>query len=184
VTGPVRAQGCATMAPAVVIADARCAAQHDGRSDGRSTRRMRPVRRGRTSARYSRGSTPARRHEPRIVYAIAARSPPASEPAKRKFLCLCGAPHHRKNFPFVGNPGCGDNLAGLYSLIAACDLHDVDPLAYLRDVLLRIDTRPASQIDDLLPIAGLPQFASSTLARSDPGLLVKSKPDRPVRSSG
>jgi transposase len=36
-------------------------------------------------------------------------------------------------------------------LIATCDLHDVDPLAYLRDVLLRIDTHPASQIDDLLP---------------------------------
>jgi len=25
----------------------------------------------------------------------------------------------------------GDHLAGLYSLIATCDLHDVDPLAYL-----------------------------------------------------
>jgi transposase len=57
----------------------------------------------------------------------------------------------RKNFLFVGNPECGDNLAGLYSLIATCDLHDVDPLGYLRDVLLRIDTHPATQIDDLLP---------------------------------
>jgi transposase len=56
----------------------------------------------------------------------------------------------RRNFLFVGNPGCGDNLAGLYSLIATCDLHDVDPLAYLRDVLIRVDTHPASQIDELL----------------------------------
>jgi transposase len=57
----------------------------------------------------------------------------------------------RRNFLFVGNPECGNNLAGLYSLIATCDLHDVDPLAYLSDVLLRIDTHPAAQIDDLLP---------------------------------
>jgi transposase len=50
----------------------------------------------------------------------------------------------RKNFLFVGNPDCGDNLAGLYSLVATCDLHDVDPLEYLRDVLLRVDTHPAA----------------------------------------
>jgi transposase len=62
----------------------------------------------------------------------------------------------RKNFLFVGNPECGDNLAGLYSLIATCDLHDVDPLAYLRDVLLRIDMHPAAQIDDLLPQRWIP----------------------------
>lgn len=29
--------------------------------------------------------------------------------------------------------------------------HDVDPVAYLRDVLIRVDTHPAAQIDDLLP---------------------------------
>jgi len=32
-----------------------------------------------------------------------------------------------------------------------CDLHDVDPLAYLRDVLIRVDTHPAWHIDELLP---------------------------------
>ena len=57
----------------------------------------------------------------------------------------------RKNFMFVGNPGCGDNLAGLYSLIATCDLHDVDPVEYLKDVLLRIDVHPAADIDAILP---------------------------------
>ena len=57
----------------------------------------------------------------------------------------------RKNFLFVGNPDCGGNLAGLYSLVATCDLHDVDPLEYLRDVLLRVDTHPAAKIDELLP---------------------------------
>jgi len=57
----------------------------------------------------------------------------------------------RKNFLFVGNPDCGGNLAGLYSLVATCDLHDVDPLEYLRDVLLRVDTHPATKVDELLP---------------------------------
>ena len=57
----------------------------------------------------------------------------------------------RKNFLFVGNPDCGDNLAGVYSLIATCDLHGVDPLEYLRDVLLRVDTHPAAKLDELLP---------------------------------
>jgi transposase len=57
----------------------------------------------------------------------------------------------RKNFLFVGNPGAGANLAGLYSLIATCDLHGVDPVAYLRDVLIRVDTHPAKAIDELLP---------------------------------
>ena len=57
----------------------------------------------------------------------------------------------RKNFLFVGDAEKGENLAGLYSLVATCEAHDVDPVAYLRDVLLRVDTHPASRIDDLLP---------------------------------
>lgn len=57
----------------------------------------------------------------------------------------------RKNFLFVGGEEHGENLAGLYSLVATCDANDVDPIAYLKDVLLRVDEHPASEIDDLLP---------------------------------
>jgi len=57
----------------------------------------------------------------------------------------------RKNFLFVGDPEHGENLAGLYSLVATCDANDVDPIAYLKDVLIRVDEHPSSQIDDLLP---------------------------------
>ncbi len=57
----------------------------------------------------------------------------------------------RKNFLFVGGPETGQNLAGLYSLVSTCEAHDVDPIEYLRDVLLRVDTHPASKIDELLP---------------------------------
>lgn len=57
----------------------------------------------------------------------------------------------RKNFLFVFDAEKGANLAGLYSLVSTCESCDVDPVAYLRDVLLRIDTHPASRIDELLP---------------------------------
>ena len=35
----------------------------------------------------------------------------------------------RKNFLFVGNDDAGDNLAGLYSLVATCEANGVNPLA-------------------------------------------------------
>ena len=57
----------------------------------------------------------------------------------------------RKNFLFVGHDDAGAGLAGLYSLIATCQANGVNPEAYLADVLLRVQTQPAAQIDDLLP---------------------------------
>jgi len=57
----------------------------------------------------------------------------------------------RKNFLFVGDVEAGEHLATLYSLVATCEARDIDPVAYLKDVLMRVDTHPASRIDDLLP---------------------------------
>ncbi len=57
----------------------------------------------------------------------------------------------RKNFLFVGSDEAGENLAGLYSLIATCETNGVNPVDYLADVLLRVQTHPASRIDELLP---------------------------------
>jgi transposase len=57
----------------------------------------------------------------------------------------------RKNFLFVGTDEVGENLAGLYSLIATCEVNGVNPVAYLADVLLRVQKHPASRIDELLP---------------------------------
>ncbi len=57
----------------------------------------------------------------------------------------------RKNFLFVGSDEAGENLAGLYSLIATCETNGVNPVDYLADVLLRVQAHPASRIDDLLP---------------------------------
>ncbi len=57
----------------------------------------------------------------------------------------------RKNFLFVGTDEAGENLAGLYSLIATCEANGVNPVEYLADVLIRVQTHPASRIDELLP---------------------------------
>jgi transposase len=57
----------------------------------------------------------------------------------------------RKNFLFVGTNEAGENLAGLYSLIATCEANGVNPVAYLADVLIRVQVHPASRIDELLP---------------------------------
>ncbi len=42
-------------------------------------------------------------------------------------------------------------MAGLYSLVATCEANEVNPIAYLTDVLLRVSTHPADRISDLLP---------------------------------
>lgn len=69
----------------------------------------------------------------------------ASERALRK------AALGRKNFLFVGSDQAGENLAGLYSLVATCEANHVNPYDYLADVLVRIQTHPQSRLDELLP---------------------------------
>ena len=67
----------------------------------------------------------------------------------------------RKNFLFVGNDENGERLAGLYSLVATCEANGVNPLAYLEDVLTRVGTHPAKEIDDLLPHRWTPRAAAA-----------------------
>jgi transposase len=52
---------------------------------------------------------------------------------------------------FFGTDEAGENLAGLYSLVATCEANGVNPVAYLADILLRVQTHPAARIDELLP---------------------------------
>ena len=61
---------------------------------------------------------------------------------------------NRKNALFAGSDGGAEHWAVIASLIETCKLNDVDPLAYLTDVLTRIvNGHPNSQIDQLLPWA-------------------------------
>jgi transposase len=57
----------------------------------------------------------------------------------------------RKNWLFCGSDNGGATAAILFSLIATCQRHKVEPFAYLRDVLTRIAATPISQLDQFLP---------------------------------
>ena len=57
----------------------------------------------------------------------------------------------RKNYMFAGSEAGAWRASIIYSLVASCKLKGIDPFAYFRDVLKRISTHPASQIDELLP---------------------------------
>ena len=57
----------------------------------------------------------------------------------------------RKNWLFCGSDHGGHTAAILFSLIATCQRHNVEPFAYLRDVLTRIAATPISQLDQFLP---------------------------------
>lgn len=57
----------------------------------------------------------------------------------------------RKNFLFVGNEEAGRNLATLQTIVATCNANGVNPEAYIKDVLIRVQGTPSSEIDSLLP---------------------------------
>jgi transposase len=61
---------------------------------------------------------------------------------------------NRKNALFAGSDGGAEHWATVASLIETCKLNDIDPLAYLTDVLARIvNGHPNRDIDQLLPWA-------------------------------
>jgi transposase len=57
----------------------------------------------------------------------------------------------RKAWLFAGSDRGGERAAFMYGLITTARLNEVDPQAWLADVLARIAGTPASRLDDLLP---------------------------------
>lgn len=57
----------------------------------------------------------------------------------------------RKNWLFCGSDNGGATAAVLFSLIATCQRHRVEPFEYLQDVLTRIAATPLSRLDEFLP---------------------------------
>ncbi len=57
----------------------------------------------------------------------------------------------RKSWLFAGSDRGGQRAALMYSLIVTAKMNDVDPQAWLADVLARIATHSAHNIDELLP---------------------------------
>jgi transposase len=68
--------------------------------------------------------------------------------AERALRCI---PLGRKAWLFCGSDRGGQRAALLYTLIQTCRLNDVDPQAWLADILARIANHPASRLDELLP---------------------------------
>jgi transposase len=57
----------------------------------------------------------------------------------------------RKSWMFCGSDRGGRRAAAMYSLIVTAKMNDVDPQAWLADLLARIATHPAHRLDELLP---------------------------------
>jgi len=57
----------------------------------------------------------------------------------------------RSNWLFAGSLRAGQRAAAIMSLVHSARLNGHDPFAYLRDILERLPTQPASRIDELLP---------------------------------
>jgi transposase len=70
----------------------------------------------------------------------------------------------RKSWLFAGSDRGGQRAAAIYSLIVTAKLNNVDPQAWLADVLARIADHPARRIDQLLPWNWQPHSAPQSQA--------------------
>ena len=70
--------------------------------------------------------------------------------AERALRCVAVG---RRNWTFAGSDAGGRRAAAVYSLIETCKLNDVDPRAWLADVLARLPDHPAHRVGELLPWA-------------------------------
>jgi transposase len=65
----------------------------------------------------------------------------------------------RSNWLFAGSLRAGQRAAAVMSLLQSARLNGLEPHAYLKDVLTRLPTQPASRIEELLPHCWKPQSA-------------------------
>ena len=66
----------------------------------------------------------------------------------------------RKNWLFAGNHDAAERSGIIYSIVACCTLNNIEPFAYLNDVLTRLPDlmfAPKEKIDELLPGNWKPQ---------------------------
>jgi hypothetical protein len=59
--------------------------------------------------------------------------------------------HNRSNWLFAGSLRAGQRAAVIMSLIQSAKLNGHEPYRYLKDVLERLPTQPASRLAELLP---------------------------------
>jgi transposase len=81
--------------------------------------------------------------------------------AERSLRCVAVG---RKNWTFAGSDDGGHRAAAIYTVIETCKLNDVDPRAWLADVLARLPGHPARKINELLPWNWKPDHAQQAAA--------------------
>jgi transposase len=64
---------------------------------------------------------------------------------------LRGVALGRKSWLFAGSERGGDRAAFIYTLIVSAKMNDIDPQAWLADVLARLPNMPVSRVHELLP---------------------------------
>ena len=67
----------------------------------------------------------------------------------------------RNNWLFAGSLRAGKRAATVMSLVHSARLNGHDPYAYLKDVLERLPTQPASRVQELLPHSWRPTVIAS-----------------------
>ena len=70
----------------------------------------------------------------------------------------------RKNWTFAGSDAGGQRAAAIYTLIETCKINDVDPRAWLADVLRFLPDHPAKRIHELLPWNWSPEISTARAA--------------------
>ena len=57
----------------------------------------------------------------------------------------------KKNWLFIGHPDAGQRRAIIYTILATCRTHGIDPWEYLHDVLSRLPRMKNWEVDQLTP---------------------------------
>jgi hypothetical protein len=65
------------------------------------------------------------------------------------------------NYLFIGSDRGARTAATLHSLVGTCKRHQIDPFAYLKDVLERLPTHPTDRLGERLPYARLADHPQS-----------------------
>jgi len=85
----------------------------------------------------------------------------------------------RKNWIFVGSDAGAEWNATFVSLIASCQLHDIEPWAYLRDLLCLLPSWPQQRVLELAP-----KYWKQTLEQQDTQKLLAANPFRKISLKG
>ena len=76
---------------------------------------------------------------------------------------LRGTKLGQRNWMFAWTEIGGEHIGIMNAMLATCRMQGVDPRAWLTDVLLRIDSHPASRVDELTPRRWKELFADSPM---------------------